>query len=143
MLRSTIHVRPVTLKARCFALDDLQAPAVTSQLPNKLAAFMAKLGSSRARPPGRKVAWQLTPPAAGAEQVDDCVWVLLHRALYPPTGLAAGRKPNPTVVIMDGQSTTAWTMPVVPFVGAVSHVRLHARSMDHPILRLLPVWLDR
>jgi putative transposase len=32
------------------------------------------------------------------------VWVLLHRALYPLARLAAGRKSNPTVVIMDGQS---------------------------------------
>jgi putative transposase len=32
------------------------------------------------------------------------VWVLLHRALYPLARLAAGRKPDPTVVIMDGQS---------------------------------------
>ena len=32
------------------------------------------------------------------------VWVLLHRALYPHARLAAGRKPDPTVVIMDGQS---------------------------------------
>jgi transposase len=32
------------------------------------------------------------------------VWVLLHRALYPQARLAAGRKLDPTVVIMDGQS---------------------------------------
>ena len=32
------------------------------------------------------------------------VWVLLHRALYPLARLAAGRKSDPTVVIMDGQS---------------------------------------
>jgi transposase len=32
------------------------------------------------------------------------VWALLHRALYPLARLAAGRKPDPTVVIMDGQS---------------------------------------
>jgi putative transposase len=32
------------------------------------------------------------------------VWVLLHRALYPQARLAAGRRPDPTVVIMDGQS---------------------------------------
>ena len=32
------------------------------------------------------------------------VWALLHRALYPLARLAAGRKPHPTVVIMDGQS---------------------------------------
>jgi putative transposase len=32
------------------------------------------------------------------------VWVLLHRALYPPARLAAGRKSEPTLVIMDGQS---------------------------------------
>jgi putative transposase len=32
------------------------------------------------------------------------VWVLLHRALYPLARLAAGRKPDPSVVIMDGQS---------------------------------------
>jgi putative transposase len=31
-------------------------------------------------------------------------WVLLHRALYPLARLAAGRKPEPTLVIMDGQS---------------------------------------
>ena len=31
-------------------------------------------------------------------------WVLLHRALYPLVRLAAGRKPEPTPVIMDGQS---------------------------------------
>src|ERR1700722_11013563 len=34
------------------------------------------------------------------------VWALLHRALYPLARLAAGRKPDPTVVIMDGQSVT-------------------------------------
>jgi putative transposase len=32
------------------------------------------------------------------------VWVLLHRALYPLVRLAAGQKPEPTLVIMDGQS---------------------------------------
>ena len=32
------------------------------------------------------------------------VWVLLHRALYPLARLAAGRKSEPTLVIMDGQS---------------------------------------
>ena len=32
------------------------------------------------------------------------VWVLLHRALYPQARLAAGRAPDPTVVIMDSQS---------------------------------------
>jgi transposase len=32
------------------------------------------------------------------------VWALLHRALYPRARLAAGRKPGPTGVIMDGQS---------------------------------------
>lgn len=32
------------------------------------------------------------------------VWVLLHRALYPLARLAAGRKPEPTLGIMDGQS---------------------------------------
>ena len=32
------------------------------------------------------------------------VWVLLHRALYPLARLAAGRKPAPTLAIMDGQS---------------------------------------
>src|ERR1051326_4411714 len=32
------------------------------------------------------------------------VWVLLHRAPYPLARVAAGRKPDPTVVIMDGQS---------------------------------------
>ena len=32
------------------------------------------------------------------------VWVLLHRALYPLARLAAGRKPEPTLAIMDGQS---------------------------------------
>jgi putative transposase len=32
------------------------------------------------------------------------IWVLLHRALYPLARLAAGRKPEPTLVIMDGQS---------------------------------------
>ena len=32
------------------------------------------------------------------------VWALLHRALYPLARLAAGRKPDPTVVIMNGQS---------------------------------------
>jgi putative transposase len=32
------------------------------------------------------------------------VWVLLHRALYPLARLAAGRKPHPTIAIMDGQS---------------------------------------
>jgi putative transposase len=32
------------------------------------------------------------------------VWVLLHRALYPLARLAAGRKPEPTLFIMDGQS---------------------------------------
>jgi len=32
------------------------------------------------------------------------VWVLLHRALYPLARMAAGRKPEPTLVIMDGQS---------------------------------------
>ena len=32
------------------------------------------------------------------------VWALLHRALYPLARFAAGRKPDPTVVIMDGQS---------------------------------------
>ena len=31
-------------------------------------------------------------------------WVLLHRALYPLARLAAGRKPAPTLAIMDGQS---------------------------------------
>ena len=34
------------------------------------------------------------------------VWALLHRALYPRARLAAGREPDPTVVIMDGQSVT-------------------------------------
>jgi putative transposase len=33
-----------------------------------------------------------------------CVWVLLHRTLYPLARLAAGRKPEPTLVTMDGQS---------------------------------------
>jgi len=32
------------------------------------------------------------------------VWVLLHHALYPLARLAAGRKPHPTIAIMDGQS---------------------------------------
>ena len=32
------------------------------------------------------------------------VWVLLHRALYPLARLAAGRKPEPTLVIMDWRS---------------------------------------
>jgi putative transposase len=32
------------------------------------------------------------------------VWVLLHRALYPLARLVTGRKPEPTLVIMDGQS---------------------------------------
>lgn len=32
------------------------------------------------------------------------VWILLHRALYPLARMAAGRKPEPTLVIMDGQS---------------------------------------
>ena len=32
------------------------------------------------------------------------VWVLLHRKLYPLARIAAGRKPEPTLVIMDGQS---------------------------------------
>src|SRR5271156_3751471 len=32
------------------------------------------------------------------------VWVLLHRALCPLARLAAGRKPEPTLVIMGGQS---------------------------------------
>jgi putative transposase len=32
------------------------------------------------------------------------VWVLLHRALYPLARIVAGRKPEPTLVIMDGQS---------------------------------------
>ncbi len=32
------------------------------------------------------------------------VRVLLHRALYPLARLAAGRKPEPTLAIMDGQS---------------------------------------
>jgi putative transposase len=32
------------------------------------------------------------------------VWVLLHRALYRLARIAAGRKPEPTLVIMDGQS---------------------------------------
>ena len=32
------------------------------------------------------------------------VWVLLHRTLYPLARLAAGRKPEPTLAITDGQS---------------------------------------
>jgi putative transposase len=32
------------------------------------------------------------------------VWMLLHRALYPLARLAAGRNPEPTLIIMDGQS---------------------------------------
>ena len=31
-------------------------------------------------------------------------WVRLHRSLYAPTRLAAGRKACPSLVIMDGQS---------------------------------------
>jgi putative transposase len=32
------------------------------------------------------------------------VWMLLHRVLYPLARVAAGRKPEPTLAIMDGQS---------------------------------------
>jgi putative transposase len=35
---------------------------------------------------------------------NDGVWVLLHRALYERTRIAAGRELCPSVVIMDGQS---------------------------------------
>ena len=35
------------------------------------------------------------------------VWVLLHRTLYPLARVAADRKPDPTLVIMDVQSVKA------------------------------------
>jgi hypothetical protein len=54
------------------------------------------------------------------------VWALLHRALYPLARLAAGRKPDPTVVIMDGQSVkTAGQGGVRGFDG---HKRVNGRK---------------
>ena len=54
------------------------------------------------------------------------VWALLHRALYPLARLAAGRKPDPTVVIMDGQSVkTAEQGGVGGFDG---HKRVNGRK---------------
>jgi hypothetical protein len=54
------------------------------------------------------------------------VWALLHRALYPLARLAAGRKPDPTVVIMDGQSVkTAGQGGVGGFDG---HKRVNGRK---------------
>ena len=54
------------------------------------------------------------------------VWALLHRALYPLARLAAGRKPDPTVVIMDGQSVkTAERGGVGGFDG---HKRVNGRK---------------
>ena len=54
------------------------------------------------------------------------VWPLLHRALYPRARLAAGRKPDPTVVIMDGQSVkTAGQGGVRGFDG---HKRVNGRK---------------
>jgi hypothetical protein len=57
------------------------------------------------------------------------VWVLLHRALDPLARLAAGRKSDPTVVIMDGQSVKTVEqggvrgfdggLPLAPFVFCV------------------------
>lgn len=32
------------------------------------------------------------------------IWVRMHRALYPLARAKAGRRPGPSVVIMDGQS---------------------------------------
>ena len=50
------------------------------------------------------------------------VWALLHRALYPLARLAAGRKPDPTVVIMDGQSVKTVLSVFAP---------LSSASFDH------------
>jgi transposase len=45
-------------------------------------------------------------PYTAASEAGVCLvfGALLHRALHPLACLAAGRKPDPTVVIMDGQS---------------------------------------
>ena len=53
------------------------------------------------------------------------VWVLLHRALYPLARLAAGRKPEPTLVIMDGQSVKTTERGVRGFDG---HKRVKGRK---------------
>jgi hypothetical protein len=47
MLRSTIQVRPVTLKARCLRLT-IRKPAVALKLVSELAAFMAGIGDNGA-----------------------------------------------------------------------------------------------
>jgi putative transposase len=59
---------------------------------------------------------------------------LLHRALDPLARLAAGRKPDPTVVIMDGQSvTTAEQGGVGGFDG---HKRVNGRKR-HALVDIL------
>ena len=80
--------RPRTTDVRAVLdaiIDLLRTGCQWRQLPNDLPPWPTVLGCFRG--------WRMSG-----------VWALLHRALSPLARLAAGRKPPPTVVIMDGQS---------------------------------------
>ncbi len=102
--------RPRTTDARAVLeaiIDLLRTGCQWRQLPNDFPPWPTVHGCFRG--------WRMSG-----------VWALLHRALYPLARLAAGRKPDPTVVIMDGQSVkTAEQGGVGGFDG---HKRVNGRK---------------